>query len=157
MKYLKKKKKSLNVLISHLSDETKENLRDQGIYISKSKSKKPLFNYIGLCRFLNLHYLKERIASMTNIEDSQIPILSDEILKLFINRNTRITHLFIPKPCKYQIHLIPGAQPCFSELNFLQCRTNTDQTILEGLARICTSVEKLELDIAKFKNNCGIL
>src|SRR5437763_789163 len=79
-KDLKKIKKSLSIIISHLSNEAKEKLKSQSIYISTTQ-KKPLFNYIGFCRYLDLYGLKKRISSMANIEKSKIPILSNEILK----------------------------------------------------------------------------
>ena|SRR5437764_800256 len=66
-KDLKKIKKSLSIIISHLSNETKENLKSQGIYISTTQ-KKPLFNYIGFCRYLDLYGLKKRISSMANLK-----------------------------------------------------------------------------------------
>src|SRR5688572_23046604 len=93
-KDLKKIKKSLEIIISHLSNETKEKLKSHDIDISTTQ-KKPLFNYIGFCRYLDLYCLKRRISSMANIEKPKIPIISNEILKLFINRNTSITHLLI--------------------------------------------------------------
>src|SRR5581483_7788619 len=72
-------------------------------------------------------------------------------------KNSRITQLLIPKQCDYQIHLIPGVESCFSELKFLQCRTNTSEDILGKLATTNDSIEKLELDIAKSNNNHGII
>ncbi|PKY39468.1 hypothetical protein RhiirA4_452660 [Rhizophagus irregularis] len=47
----------------------------------------------------------------------------NEIIRLFVNdENTNITHLYIPN-C--QIHLIPEAKRCFSEIEFLSCNTKT--------------------------------
>src|SRR5437763_16964439 len=56
----RKKKSQFNVIISHLSNEAKENLRIQGIDLSTSLQK-PLFNYISYCRHLKLHELEELI------------------------------------------------------------------------------------------------
>src|SRR3954454_10780257 len=74
----RKKKSQFNVIISHLSNEAKENLRAQGIDLS-AKQQKPLFNYISFCRHLKLHELEELINY--NVEESKISIIKDEILK----------------------------------------------------------------------------
>src|ERR1041384_1423827 len=49
----KKRKPLLNVIISHLSNEIKENL-SQDINILQQK---PLINYIGFCRYLDILYI----------------------------------------------------------------------------------------------------
>ncbi|RIA91438.1 hypothetical protein C1645_875422 [Glomus cerebriforme] len=132
-----------NVIISHLSNETKENLRNQGINLS-TEIQKPLFNYISFCKHLVISKLEEGISSIKNIKSSKISILRNEVFKLFINKNTRFTHLYIPRQFNYHIHLIPGAEYCFSELKYLFCSTeSTDQNILEGLSRISNSIKEL--------------
>src|SRR3954453_21548077 len=118
-KYLddKKKKSQLNVIFSHLSNEAKEYLKSQGINLfSGFIQHKPSFNYISYCRYLSLYKLEQIISTITNIEESKISMIRSEILKLFINRNTRFTHLYISSQTNYQIHLIPGAEHCFSRL-----------------------------------------
>src|SRR3954452_21058899 len=162
MKGLRDQKKSLNLIMSHLSSETKKSLLSQKLdrLIIQQIKRKPLFNYFRFCRHLNLYRLERIISSirdLKHIKKSIIPILIDEILELFINKNTRVTHLYIPRRFDHQIHLIQGAEFCFADLNFLQCRTNTNKDILEGLARISTSVDTLELNIAKFDNNREVL
>src|SRR5437868_11816141 len=50
----KKKESQLNVIVSHLSNEIKENLKNQGINLfSGFVQQKPSFNYISYCRYLN--------------------------------------------------------------------------------------------------------
>src|SRR5205085_1684786 len=80
-----------------------------------------------------------------------------ELLKLFINKNTMFTSLSIPEYFDDQIHLIPGAEYCFSALEFLDCSTSTSQEIVEGLARISKSIKKLEFGVAQSDNNPGII
>src|SRR5947209_7307287 len=55
-KYLWNKNEELllNVVISHLSDETKEHLRGQRINLPSVAQRKPLLNYIRYCRHLDL-------------------------------------------------------------------------------------------------------
>jgi hypothetical protein len=118
-KYLKQKTKPLllNVIISHLSNKIKENIKIQDIRISQEK---PLFNYISFCRYLDLRMLEKMISDCA-FEKSRKSILRNEIFNLFINENTKFTHLYVPDD---QIHLIPGAKHCFSELAFLGCSAN---------------------------------
>ncbi|RIA86604.1 hypothetical protein C1645_779297, partial [Glomus cerebriforme] len=151
-----KEKSHFNIITSHLSDETRNNLRKQGINLSTIQ-KKPLFNYISFCRYLNLFCFERIISTIKNIEKSKISIISNEILKLFINRNARLTFLYIPRQCNYQIHLIPGAENCLSELKFLQCDANIKQHILKGLVRISKSIKKLEFDNLQSNNNSGLV
>jgi hypothetical protein len=58
-KFLKfEREKSLfNVIISHLSDESRNNLRK----FLKNSYKRPLFNYISFCKNLDLYYIKKII------------------------------------------------------------------------------------------------
>ncbi|RIA92893.1 hypothetical protein C1645_42226 [Glomus cerebriforme] len=149
-------KYSLNLIISHLSNETRGYLKSQGIDLSSIVQRKPSFNYIRFVRYLDLIRL-EGIIQTINIEEYKISIMTNEILKLFINRDTKFTHLYIPSHFNYQIHLILGAEYCFSGLKFLYCCTdNTNQNILEGLAQISRSTRKLELYVFS-NNNFGII
>src|SRR4051812_11154851 len=56
-KYLKKGREELllNVIISHLSEESKNNLKNQGIHSLTNSYRRPLFDYITYCRHLNLN------------------------------------------------------------------------------------------------------
>ncbi|PKK71474.1 hypothetical protein RhiirC2_778366 [Rhizophagus irregularis] len=136
-----------NVIISHLSDESKNNLMIQDNDLFKILLQKPLFNYISFCRHLNLNSIDLIIYFIErNYSKSNISVIKNEILNLFINENTRFTHLYIPQNFDYQIHLIPGAKHCFSEIVFLSCNTNrVNGNVLIGLAEICQSIKELEL------------
>jgi len=65
-------------------------------------------------------------------------IIRNEVLKLFINRNTKFISLYTPKDFDHQLHNFSGAEYCFSDLEFLQCN---DQNNLKGLARITKSIK----------------
>jgi hypothetical protein len=100
----------LNAIISHLSNESKNNLYSQGINFSTNIHKRPLIKYISFCRHLNLGKIKEMI--MKSVMESAI--IMNEIFYLFVNENTKFTHLYINEHFDYKIHLIPGAEICFS-------------------------------------------
>src|SRR5215208_1504954 len=62
--YLKKGKEKLllNVIISHLSEETKNNLKGQNIRFLNDSYSRPLFNYIAFCKRLNLNEINRIVA-----------------------------------------------------------------------------------------------
>ncbi|RIA89497.1 hypothetical protein C1645_824747 [Glomus cerebriforme] len=164
-KFLKrgKEKLLLGVIILHLSDESKNNLNQNiNLFNLLTKSyQKPLFNYISFCRHLNLGKIK-KIIYKTIHEDTlfKLPIITNEIIKIFINENTKITHLYIPLEFNFKIHLIPGAQRCFSEIEFLSCKAGINDNVLTGLSEICKSIKIMELTIGRFYNiydNYGII
>uniref|UniRef100_U9UIK7 Uncharacterized protein n=1 Tax=Rhizophagus irregularis (strain DAOM 181602 / DAOM 197198 / MUCL 43194) TaxID=747089 RepID=U9UIK7_RHIID len=68
------------------------------------------------------------------------------------------TYLYIPQHFDYQIHLIPGAKHCFSEIIFLSCNIGVNDNVLIGLAGICQSIKELELFVESknSKNSYGI-
>src|ERR1051325_6602738 len=155
--YLKKGKEKLllNVIISHLSDESKNNLKAQGVRLLNDSYQRPLFDYISLCRRLNLNELN-RIITSSFRETYKISIIKNSVFNLFINENTTFTHLYVPQQFDYQIHLIPGAKRCFSKLKFLHCNSSIDDSVLVGLIEVCKSVKELELVIEQSDNNRGI-
>src|SRR5436190_17777286 len=132
-----------NVILSHLSEGSRENLKQKiDLFVARQQ---PLFNYISFCRYLNLYILERMTVKRLgrNFEESKISIIRNEIMRLFINRNTKFTHLYLNSHPYFQIH-ISGAEHCFSELIFLQCDIFNDND-LERLARISKSIETLEL------------
>ncbi len=141
-----------NVILSHLSEESRENLKQFDLFAVAHQQ--PLFNYIRFCRYLDLYNLGqmmmmrllERVTTEENdFKESKISIIRNEIMRLFINRNTKFTHLYLNSYPYFQIHHIPGAEHCFSELIFLQCDIyDKNKSDLERLARISKSIETLE-------------
>ncbi|GBB85831.1 hypothetical protein RclHR1_12280003 [Rhizophagus clarus] len=140
----------LDKIISYLSEESRNNLKNKGIKLSTNLYKRPLFDYISFCRHLNLNAIKRIIIN------SGKKIILNEIIHLFINENTKFTHLHIPQQFNYQIHLIPGAERCFSEIEFLSCNTSINDNVLDGLIEMCKSIRELELYINIVNNNYKI-
>ncbi|PKC67457.1 hypothetical protein RhiirA1_458409 [Rhizophagus irregularis] len=131
----------LNLLIKHLSDESRNNLKNQGIRFSLNSYKKPLFNYISFCKHLDLCRIHGLVIR------SEMFIIYDEILRLFINENNKFTYLYIPLDFNRPIHLFPGFKFCLSDIEFLSCSTSLDKSILSGLIGMCKYIRKLELRI----------
>src|SRR2546429_5692588 len=59
-------KKQLSIILFNLPIKTKENLKSQGINLPQQN---PLFNYIGFCKYLNIHKLQNTMSAM-NIDNS---------------------------------------------------------------------------------------
>jgi hypothetical protein len=150
----------LSVILLHLLEESRNILKNQGINdLITEKYKHPLFNYINFWKELNLIFLG-RVNFSKNIGKANVSIVRNEILKLFINENTKFIQLCIPRNFYHQLHLFPGAEHCFSELESLSfhCYYKTSQIILEGLARICKSIKKLRFNNLYYcADNSGII
>ncbi|PKK66628.1 hypothetical protein RhiirC2_784537 [Rhizophagus irregularis] len=113
----------------------------------------------NFCKHLNLSSIDKVINTIKYYcTESSMSILKNEIYNLFINENTKFTYLYIPQHFDYQIHLIPGAKHCFSEIIFLSCNIGVNDNVLIGLAGICQSIKELELFVESknSKNSYGI-
>ncbi|PKC56220.1 hypothetical protein RhiirA1_474315 [Rhizophagus irregularis] len=141
-----------NVILSHLSEDSRDILKKQGIdYLFTEAYRPPSFNYIIFWRHLDLQLL-ENMIKLRNVKESNINIIINELSKLFINKNTKFLSLFIPYSFKYQLHSISWAEQCFSSLKSLHC-DNRDKNIVEGLAIIAKSINKLIYHITDFDND----
>ncbi|CAB5201801.1 unnamed protein product [Rhizophagus irregularis] len=155
-KYLEYERESLllNTIISHLSKESRNNLKSHDIYPLITLYENLSFNYIGFCKYLNLSIINKIIYLF---KFHEISIIQNEIIKLFINENTKFTHLYVPQEFNYQINLIPGAKQCFSDIIFLSCNVDMNDNVLTGLTEICESIKELELYIKEKNNNFGVI
>ncbi|GBB88580.1 hypothetical protein RclHR1_15110003 [Rhizophagus clarus] len=143
-----------NVLFLHLSEKSRNNLKNQGIDLFIEAYQKPLFNYISYWKHLNLYFLESMMMNVDkNIEKSKTSIVRNELLNLF-DINTKFSSLSIQKlPCSQ----ILGNEYCFSKLQYFFCNVDINRNILEKLAEMNTSVEKLGFRIYNTSNNPGII
>ncbi|CAG8742961.1 14119_t:CDS:1, partial [Rhizophagus irregularis] len=151
----KKKKLLLNIIISHLSDEARTNLNQHFSFISfiTKPHKRPLFNYISFCRHLNLEMIEHIVSIHTQYRYRKK--IRNNILKLFINKNAKYTHLYMPS-YHDDHHLIPGAEQCLSEIKFLRCDGRVHDKNLTMLTKVCKSIKELHLFLYDSNNNYGI-
>ena len=106
-----------DVILLHLPEESRDILKNHGIDLFTELHQRPLFNYISFWKHLNLSILDSMIISVK----SKTSIIRSEILKLLINENTKLTHIYMNTPLlNYQVHLILRAERYFSELKFLE-------------------------------------
>ncbi|PKY29052.1 hypothetical protein RhiirB3_530247 [Rhizophagus irregularis] len=157
-KYLKggNEKLFLKVIVSHSTNEKLTNHLTKRYKFLINSYNKPLFDYISFCRHLNLKEIEKIIINNIN-EEKEILNIKQEIFKLFINENTKFTHLYIPQKFYYKIQNIPGAKHCFSEIGFLSCNTNINDEVLNGLTKFCKLIKELELFIQDDNNNYEII
>jgi len=147
--YYNTKNSLFNVVLSHLSEESRDILRDHGINIMDTYQR-PLFDYISFWRHLNL---LDSIDDKGIFEEHNMIIITILILKLFINSDTRFTHLHISKQLDYVLNHISWAENCFSELECFQCDSeHVDPNIFEELSRVSKSIKKLELNNLHINN-----
>jgi hypothetical protein len=137
-------KSLFNIIVSHLSDELRNNLSK----ILKISYKRPLFNYISFCKSLNVSKIEDIIYTSTDHDfrrGDDYLLYEEEIFKLFINNNMKYTSLYISKKIGYDTRFIlnSGTKECFSEIEFLTFR-DIDEEILIGLSEICKSIKKLD-------------
>ncbi|CAG8623228.1 11314_t:CDS:2 [Rhizophagus irregularis] len=140
-----KEKSLINVLISQLSEDSRNILKKRKLLKKSYRHQKPLFNYISFCRHLNLEVIQRMIFNnYRSYKKSKISLIQKEIFNLLINENMKITHLYIPNKFDYQINLIPGIKRCFSEIEFLRCNTSINDKVMAGISLV--NLKTLELD-----------
>ncbi|GBB91001.1 hypothetical protein RclHR1_01810004 [Rhizophagus clarus] len=115
-----------------------------------------------IIRNLFIHTFQLIKLGLINVidEKSKISIVQKEILNIFINSNTKFTHLYLPYKFTYQIHLIPGAKSCLSELQFFSCDASVNENILIGLVGMCNTIREIEIIMLrneKISNSYGIV
>ena len=108
-----------DVIFLHLSEESRDILKNKGIDDNLTEIyQRPLFDYINFWKYLNLSLIESIIPSM-NLKNSNISIIRSEILKLFINRNTKFISLYIPEYFYFdhQLYNFSGLSIAFQILN----------------------------------------
>jgi hypothetical protein len=156
-----KEKLLLNVIISHLTEKSRNNLKIKGVNLLINNSfkrfhpRRLLYNYITYCRHLNLKSIEKMINSI--YKDTKKSIIKKEIFDLFINKDMRFTHLYIPKNFNHQINLIPGVELCLSKIGFLSCSVSVNNGLLDLLIEMCTSIKDMELVIDSTDINYEII
>ncbi|GBC07557.1 hypothetical protein RclHR1_07530006 [Rhizophagus clarus] len=134
--YAYKRKSLFNSIISHLSDNSINLLKDENIIETNFQKYKLSFNYIRFCK-----YLKD----IDGIFPNKSRILREEIYKLFISECSTIKYLSADM-LHYSIYEYPGSNNSLSNLYQLDCET-VNQYFYRNLAQICRSIEKIKIII----------
>jgi hypothetical protein len=148
-----------NMILFHLSEESRNILKNQGINVDElitEKYERPLFNYINFWKYLNLSFIESMIYDR-EVERSKIPIIRNEILKSFINNDINLIHLSIIENLDYGLQHISGFENSFSKLESIHFNNFISDDIFEELAKICKSIKKLRFDIFSQYTSNGII
>ncbi|PKY48241.1 hypothetical protein RhiirA4_463785 [Rhizophagus irregularis] len=145
-----------NVILSHLSEESRNNLMNQGVKLIAQPYQQTLFNYIRFWKYLDLCFLDRIMHDFFKYPESKIYIVGNEILNLF-NMNTKFISIAIHKLSHIYI---TGTEHCFSEISELEyffCDIEINSNVLERLAMINSSIKKLRFEINNITKNPGII
>jgi hypothetical protein len=133
----------LSTLFACLSNESKELLHKNEIFISTPTPNSPLFNYSEFCNVLSINEISVIVNVALN--KTNMFLVTNEIIKMFIN------HIFSLKKftyCYYRYyHLnislpyIPGA----GDLSELCCSSNLPSDFFFKLSQICHNLQSISI------------
>ncbi|PKC08321.1 hypothetical protein RhiirA5_417055 [Rhizophagus irregularis] len=136
----------LNTILLHLSEESKNYLRNQDSinkYINiPQQQQTPLFNYIHLIKYIRKKYQCLNVKNICYQPFYDKCILEQEVYKLFIDKCTSLKFLDITD-IKCPIYEYPGAAANLSRIKELQCKSCDDEEFFYGLTKMCNLIEKL--------------
>ncbi|RIA89347.1 hypothetical protein C1645_824974 [Glomus cerebriforme] len=151
LKYINSKREDklniiYNIIILHLSEESRNFLKSKNINNIPMEQQKLSFNYVSFCKYIDI------IVVITR-NFSQRRLLREELLKLFISECSNIISLetssiehsvLFSQEFFYPIYDYPGANISLSNLCELIC-TSDHYSLFCGLAKICRSIEKISM------------
>ncbi|CAH1756678.1 9619_t:CDS:2 [Entrophospora sp. SA101] len=158
-------KTMLETLISGLSPESKNILKNIGIDESLLNTKQTLFDYFSYCKVLKSGVLKKMINEGLHEyhidkeeyqKDRELFMVEQELYKHFISKANFIVSLTLDPKIKLHIPYFSGADKCFSELKELNCASVTTSAIFYGIAQISKHIEKLMINPC-CKDNFGLI
>lgn len=137
----------LNTILLHLSEESKNYLRNQDsinkyINIPQQQQQTPLFNYIHFIKYIRKKYQCLNVKSICFQPFYDKCILEEELYKLFIGKCTSLKFLDITD-IKYPLYEYPEAAINLSHIRELQCKSCDDKELFYGLIKMCNLIEKL--------------
>ncbi|RIA98945.1 hypothetical protein C1645_812118 [Glomus cerebriforme] len=137
-----KNKNSLYYIItSYLTDDIKEFLTEQRIYIPSISRQSLLFDYLSFCKSFNVNIINE-IISIRHSSDYEQFLLQQEIYIIIMKECLELKYLNMIS-IKHQIFYFPDAKVCLDSLCELKCDTSTNISYFYGLACICQNIQRL--------------
>ncbi|RIA90186.1 hypothetical protein C1645_823686 [Glomus cerebriforme] len=160
----------LSTLVACLSNESKELLFKNGIFISTPTSKPPLFNYPKFCKVLSItricliidDVLKDIPNNSLSLGDKNF-LVTNEVIKMFMTQISSLKKLTFNDD-NYMIFpneitsYFSGVIDCLTDLSELRCNLRIPSEFFYRLSKICHNLHSLTIDI-NFKNieNLGFL
>jgi hypothetical protein len=150
----------LGILISCLSNESKELLRRNEIIISTSSSKLPTFNYASFCKVLSIRKIDQMIQHALENQQSKKSINSrslnyrkylvfQELLKMFMKQIPSLRELRYNSTeniINITFTYFPGAMDCLENLTVLNCSSNVRSEFFYQLSQICYNIQSLTIE-----------
>ncbi|RIA83775.1 hypothetical protein C1645_809073 [Glomus cerebriforme] len=148
----------LSTLVACLSNESKEFLFNNGIFISTPTSKPPLFNYPEFCKVLSI----DNICQIISDALKEIPITSlsikyrnflviNEVIKMFIAQISSLKKLTFYDDAymifSNEISYFSGAIDCLTDLSELHCSSGLPSEFFYHLSKICHNIHSLTIDM----------
>ncbi|PKY19485.1 hypothetical protein RhiirB3_523551 [Rhizophagus irregularis] len=142
-----------NMLITFLTKESMERLRNSGINFINFTEKHALFNYPSFCKVISYVKIKELInwaivfkqINILGVFNHGYHLLIQEILKMFMNQVTSLKSLDYSFCIDSNVEFIysPGTKICLKDLVELRCDTNISPEFFSQLSQICHHIQSL--------------
>src|SRR5436305_7052772 len=129
------------IITSYLSDDIKDSLTRQGIKLPPILCRSLLFDYLSLCRSINMNVINNIIAVGCSPTYDQF-LFQQEIYKLFIRKCPEFKYLDM-RSIKHQIFYFPEAKFHLNSICELICDKSIDSSYFYGLACLCQSIQSL--------------
>ncbi|RIA92708.1 hypothetical protein C1645_820297 [Glomus cerebriforme] len=147
----------LSTLVACLSNESKELLFKNEIFISTPTSKPPLFNYPAFCKVLSIDNIYLIIGETTPIFTAlrlkdRSDLVVNEVVKMFLTQISSLKKLtfytYITVPNDFFV-----AIDCLTDLSELHCSSELPPEFFYHLSKICHNLHSLIIDIHCFYRN----
>src|ERR1044072_6887655 len=143
------------IITSYLSDNVKEFLTGLGIQLPPISPQSLLFDYLSLCRSVNMKVINDIIAVGSPSTYNQF-LFQQEIYSLFIKKCPEFKYLDM-RLIQHQIFYFPEAKVRLNSICELTCENSIDSSYFYGLAYLCQKIKKLIIINAYAKANHGIV
>ncbi|PKC60455.1 hypothetical protein RhiirA1_539835 [Rhizophagus irregularis] len=138
----------ITTLISCLPKESKKLLIKNGVNTTIMFRKPPLFNYASFCKVISICKINKMIQYLfVNQQSTVLEILSQEILKMFMNQITSLKVLDLKHSNSVDIKFIylPEAKIHLESLTELKCGSNICFELFYQMTQLCHNMQSLTI------------
>jgi hypothetical protein len=149
----------VKILLTFLSEKSKNILIEKEINLSFIQTQKPLFNYISFCRTIVTFDVAKVIKDCFDppLSENQEKVIEEEFYDMIFDKCFKLNHLNISHELYYKKHDMMRLKDSLSNLVELICGQCMDEEIFYNLAKICVNIKKLELKGSNKNNNQGLI
>ncbi|PKB98556.1 hypothetical protein RhiirA5_431181 [Rhizophagus irregularis] len=138
----------ITTLIGCLPKESKKLLIKNGVNITIMVRKPPLFNYASFCKIISICKINKMIQYLLkNQQSTVLEILSQEILKMFMNQISSLKVLDFKHSNSGDIKFIylPEAKIHLENLTELKCGSNICSEFFYQMTQLCHNMQSLTI------------